>query len=400
MNEGYVLEWLDDLVTIRLNPEITGVGTIQDDDIADLPRSIAIEKHKIKGRIKVFVFSVQNELQAKSGIKLYHSSLVALLDQATENHVNRSKNPEIDQVYDALIACINELIIFIENRFSFYLDAHERLPLTYFYRIKNELLSRIPQISNTLISHPEFSPGSDIFIQALLNYLDLKERQRSFTPRDTVYINELFNEIEQIGESPKDSIFTGLDERLIYMNFNYRVYVDHLVRRLADDIYANETMDGRMERLLLHRKSFRQLQRKPGISFNPKSQDIHSIVANWFRQEMSYLEKKLKISAKPNPAHAKLSEQSGIAHKSTPKITCSLSSDQIALLLRAAADLNILMAKSLNTIFRIIVPYLSTPHRTNLSFDGVRSKAYVGEQRDKDIIIGLLEKVIMKIKEY
>lgn len=400
MNEGYILEWLDDLVTIRLNPVRAAIEKFQTEDIADLQRNIASEKYKIVRQIRLFVFTVQEETQAKSGIKLYHSSLAALLDQATENYVNRSEDPGINEIYEVLIACINELIMFIESRFSFYLDIHERLPLAYFYRIKNELLSRIPQISDTLVSHPEFSPGSEIFIQALLSYLDLKERQRSFTPSDTAYINELFNEIEQIGESPKDSIFTGLDERLIYMNFNYRVYVDHLVRRLADDIYASESLDGRMERLLFHRKSFRQLQWKPGMSFNPKSQDIHSIVANWFRQEVSYLEKKLKISVKPHLAHAKLSEQSSIANKSIPKITCSLSSDQIALVLRAATDLKILMAKSLNTIFRIIVPYLSTPHRSNLSIDGVRSKAYVAEQRDKDIIIGALEKVIKKIKEY
>lgn len=400
MNEGYVLEWLDDLVTIRLNPEITGADTIQADEIADLQKSIAIEKYKIKERIKIFVFSVQNEFQAKSGIKLYHSSLVALLDQATENHVSHSKNSGTDQIFDIVIACINELIMFIENRFSFYLDAHERLPLAYFYRVKSELLSRIPQISDTLVSHPEFSPGSDILIQALLNYLDFKERQRSFTPRDTAYVNELFNEIEQIGESPKDSIFTSLDERLIYMNFNYRVYVDHLVRRLADDIYANETLDGRMERLLLHRKTFRQLQRKPGMSFNPKSQDIHSIVANWFRQEVSYLEKKLKISAKPNSAYTKIADQKSRSEESIAKITCALSSDQLALLLRAAAELEVLGGKSLNHIFKTIVPHVSTPYRKDLSPDGVRSKAYIAEQRDKDIVIGLLEKVIKKIKEY
>jgi hypothetical protein len=82
------------------------------------------------------------------------------------------------------------------------------------------------------------------------------------------------------------------------------------------------------------------------------------------------------------------------------KVLCKLSTDQTALILRASNELKILMSKSMNQVFKTIVPYLSTPNKTNLSYDAMRSKAYVAEERDKEIAIDALEKMIDRIKEY
>src|SRR5690606_18034079 len=66
------------------------------------------------------------------------------------------------------------------------------------------------------------------------------------------------------------------------------------------------------------------------------------------------------------------------------KVLCALSTDQIALILRAATELRILKARSLNDMFKTIVPHLSTPHKENLSYDSMRSKSYVAEEKDKE----------------
>ncbi|KFF13754.1 hypothetical protein [Flavobacterium hydatis] len=82
------------------------------------------------------------------------------------------------------------------------------------------------------------------------------------------------------------------------------------------------------------------------------------------------------------------------------KVLCKLSTDQTALILRASDELKILMSKSMNHLFKTIVPFLSTPNRTDLSYDSMRSKAYVAEERDKEIAIDTLERMIKQIKEY
>lgn len=82
------------------------------------------------------------------------------------------------------------------------------------------------------------------------------------------------------------------------------------------------------------------------------------------------------------------------------KVLCKLSTDQIALILRASDELKILISKSMNQVFKTIVPFLSTPNKNDLSYDSMRSKAYVAEERDKEIAIETLERMIKRIKEY
>lgn len=82
------------------------------------------------------------------------------------------------------------------------------------------------------------------------------------------------------------------------------------------------------------------------------------------------------------------------------KVLCKLSTDQTALILRASDELKILVSKSMNHLFKTIVPYLSTPNKADLSYNAVRGKAYVAEERDKEIAIETLERMIEQIKEY
>ena len=86
--------------------------------------------------------------------------------------------------------------------------------------------------------------------------------------------------------------------------------------------------------------------------------------------------------------------------KTQEKILCNLSTDQIALVLRAADELRILKARSLRSVFRSIVPHLSTPNRKDISFDAMRVNAYKAEDSDKEVAIGQLQHIIKKIKGY
>jgi hypothetical protein len=82
------------------------------------------------------------------------------------------------------------------------------------------------------------------------------------------------------------------------------------------------------------------------------------------------------------------------------KIICKLSIDQIGIILKAADDTKLIIARSLSQVFKSIVPYLSTGSKTSLSWDSMRSNSYHPEKRDKEIAIAALEALIKKIREY
>ena len=88
------------------------------------------------------------------------------------------------------------------------------------------------------------------------------------------------------------------------------------------------------------------------------------------------------------------------AKDSGAKVLCNLSGDQIALILRAADEAQILKARSMNAVFKAIVPYLSTQLKDTLSVDSIRSKAYSPEEPDREAAIEALQKIIRKIQGY
>ncbi|MCH5684017.1 hypothetical protein LWM68_06895 [Niabella sp. W65] len=54
------------------------------------------------------------------------------------------------------------------------------------------------------------------------------------------------------------------------------------------------------------------------------------------------------------------------------------------------------MARSLNSVFKNIVPYLSTQYQEDISYDSMRSKSYAAESRDKEIVIETLKQIIKR----
>ena len=108
MSEGYALEWLDTLITMTLNPAKNKLGSIKDDDISILRTQIKTERDRVMGTIKSLVFSMESETKIAFGIKQFHSTLIALLDQAMRNKICNSKYPELKQILNELIRCISE----------------------------------------------------------------------------------------------------------------------------------------------------------------------------------------------------------------------------------------------------------------------------------------------------
>ncbi|WP_183567746.1 hypothetical protein [Mucilaginibacter sp. SP1R1] len=82
------------------------------------------------------------------------------------------------------------------------------------------------------------------------------------------------------------------------------------------------------------------------------------------------------------------------------KIICELSIDQMGIILKAADDIKLIVSRSLSMIFKSIVPHLSTANKRELSWDSMRSNSYHPEERDKEMAIAALEKLIRKIREY
>lgn len=185
---------------------------------------------------------------------------------------------------------------------------------------------------------------------------------------------------------------------LISLNFNYIEYINYLISRIVRSLDSQVTPEERKSKLLWHFKEFCQLYSNEKIMFEASQENIKDVLSNWFRHEIAYLNTGIELNRESKTdVVTKLTDGMEATEN---KIECILSTDQMGLILRATDESRILKARSMSQVFKTIVPHLSTPFKRDLSYQSVRSKSYNAEERDKEIAIQTLEKIIKKIKSY
>ena len=400
--QSYPLEWLDLLITVTLNPTKTKVRAITNEQFNNIINRIPEENLRLQKLIKTHVFSTTKEAEIALLIKQYHSSLIALLDQTLENQKeDTSRKLILKKVFKVLLSNIDELLSFIETRFSTNLILDERVPEMYLSVTKKELKKKLDKLKSnaslTLKAHPAF----EIILKRLYHFINSTQLHYEVTFRDIFYKKTLVQGLGGL-EYNKEEVeaYSALDEFLIYLNFNSKAYMNLFTNHIAKQINRHDSTIEKMDTLLYYYKAFNQLHRKPEMILNPKFHDLETVLGNWFTQEILYLEKKLHLSVVPLQSKKKNPVDKQAIAKEKQKVLCMLSTDQMGLILRASDELRILVAKSMSQVFKTIVPHLSTPYKEDLSYDGMRSKSYVAEERDKQIAVETLERIIKKIKEY
>lgn len=401
MCRRYTLEWLDSMISVSLNPAKTNVSEITDDQLKAVVLKMIEEKDRLQSLLKNHVFRLTKEKQIELFLKKYHSALVILLDQASENDRSIPATQSLlKKLTSDIIICLNELLSLIEVRFSNYFCLNERVPVTYLLVTKKELKLRIDKVKLKLSGQITNNGIGDLVFRYLYSFINSKGNY-FITFQEMLYVKELLKELEGLEDSgDKKYNYSSLDVLLIYLNFNSKDYLNYLTHTIADKINAHEDIAVKMDCLLYHFKEFNQMHRKVGIALYPQQVDLKELISNWFTQEIFYLEKKLHLSIVPlHDKTEKIKEKAPVENEKA-KVLCILSTDQTGLILRAADELKILIARSMNEVFKTIVPNLSTPYKENLSYDSMRSKSYAAEERDKKIAIETLEKIIEKIKSY
>lgn len=397
MNTIYPFEWLDTLILQILHPDKNGIKDLSKQDLVQIEEQVARASKTVQRRLKEEIFCLLKKREIRLQIRKYHSNLVYLLDTVIENQKqNQPDSSGISSVTGLLIKSIEELLSFVENRFAAYLSLEERVPLPYLMLSRNELLLKVGTLRKNWKGNASDRRVVTIVLDKLLEFVK-SFSGRKVTYRQIIYQKELLKNLEDFkGSTEQVRFFSQLDELLIERNFNSEAYIRYLKCHLTDHLKAYELPGSKIDELLLCYKEFSQLPSGEKWSFDPCHQHLKYDMDNWFRQEIMYLERKLELEPGRTAVHSDGPGPAG--HRN--KIACDLSADQIGLILRGADETRLIRARSMNLVFQTVVPHLSTPFKEELSYGSVRSKSYNAEDRDKEIAIAALEKIIKKIRTY
>lgn len=401
MTQTYLLEWLDSVVALTLNPKKNDINKITAIQSKAIIEKATAETQLIQSQFTIQAFSLTKEKHIKVLVGNYHSALIVILDNLiAANDSVYFERDDLKEVTSTLISCLDELLTFLESRFANYLSLDLRIPATYLTLSKKKIRQKLDKLKNSSISDIRDGKVADIVFANLYSFVNSKKNKK-VTFRQVLYKKQLIKELEALKMTQKEEhLYSCLDQLLIYMNFNSRTFMNYLIQSIADKINDSESATDKMENLLYHFKEFNQIHTNEDVILNPRHQNLKKVLSDWFNQEIIFLEKKRHLSVIPLHNINKKQHQNTEPDKISNKVLCKLSTDQTALILRACDELEILMSKSMNQVFKTIVPFLSTLNKNDLSYDSMRSKAYVAEEHDKKIAIETLERIIKRIKEY
>ena len=397
MIKMYPLEWFDSLIINSFDADNSFVK-VSEYELENLSKTIVSESKKIKIHIKYSFFELKSKRQIRLLIRKYHSSLVFLIDRVVEiRKIEKFNSPEFFRIFDLIVSSLDDLLSFVEIRYSSFMSLDQRVSYSYFSIWKKEAL----EVLKNLIKKKENTGENDVELEFVVDLLAAplqNSRKSKYTYRQILYYREIIMELEKLNDQVTESEgFSNLDLMLIRMNFNSREYTERLVNRIGRYLEGFENLSERLEKLLYFCKKLSKINADLKLTFNPSQQNLISFLEYWFSSEIRFAEKKAAILMQEQIDGSVGSE---FVEKADSKMECMLSGDQIALILRATDEARIIKAKSMNYIFKSIVPYLSTPVRRNLSYKSIRAKSYNPEERDKELAIESLEKIISKIKTY
>jgi hypothetical protein len=397
MQRNYTLEWLDLTVNSTLNPQKSDLSAVTGIAVEEIIKAAEKEQDKLQSHLKEQVFGITSQAEIELLVRQHHSVLIILLDRAHANHHLISENhSELKQVSNLIVNCLDDLLGFIETHFSQFLGLDERVPVTYLLAIRAEIKQRLDELKVKFFKRIADKTLSELVFETLYDFTD-GSGGRPVSFREMLYKKQLIKGLEEIAIlKPEHNISKALNALLVYQNFNKKGYLEYFTRQIAEKINQRGSLTEKLEELLLCYKEFNQMYRKSGVKLNPHYTDVKEVIGNWFMEEINFLEKKYQFQVNP----LEQNQEPGKAEKVARKVRLELNADQIAILLRASVDVGMLYIRSVHFVFKTIVPFLASSQQENLSWDSMRKRSYSAENKDKVVVIAILEKVISYVQTY
>lgn len=259
-------------------------------------------------------------------------------------------------------------------------------------------LRKLPELRERFLQLREDIPEGEIgeaFAQKVMDFTQV-DRKPSFplTRRAVTYMEELLRRLGDWDPLHQSGHFTAMESFLVYVNFNSKRCMDIILSRIRSRL--GEECRGAKETLLALldiQRDFAQLHRKEDLWLNPGYLSVGSFVESFLESEINFCSGAIRTRGEDGLPN-------GFRKRNVNKLTCNLSADQIAIILRLLDEERVVDARSLSQVYSTIVPFLSTPDRPSLSPGSLRSKSYHPEERDLSKVIGTLQGLLERAGRY
>jgi hypothetical protein len=323
-------------------------------------------------------------------IRGHYKELIEYMNQV---YLSFFKMDLLDNKHTAgvLLESLEEFRQLISEKFSECLYEDEKLPHYVLQLLKERLIVQREEVI-ILLSEDMAQKGIlEIFLQILDSFIARIDGKTPMMEGETKYMMTVVDQIiRDRGKSPIVSDCPAMHELVVYWNLNDKNVITYFTHGIDKYISSLDTESEVVDWLMMEIKHIKSIPVMPEMIYDIRYPGVSDYFLSYLQNELDYRQQK-QMGFAPMDA--------GQTNQAKFKVLCNLSSDQVGILLKGLDDLRIISAKSLSAVFKSIVPFLSTERKKELSWQSMRSKSLSGEDRDKDTVVEVLEKLSEHIRK-
>ncbi len=354
-----LLQNWDTQISTTLNPSSGISYTLTDEWIQDNVHLSKFNKESLKTLLIEGVIDRQKIIDKQHYIQIHQAILIRLLDKLHHYKQLVEPNSKLLHLYNAITQDVENVLNYIEDFFSSYVDRNERVPAMYFEASKEEFRRQLQELE-AMINEKKVI-DSDLSYIILRNFEEFCSNQ---TSRPTY--NELFyqkNLLNELLSSNSLNTEESVREILFYFNFNDDNYVIYFFEKLQALTASLATQKEKIATLRYEQKVINQLIIRLDYTLIAGMPSLKEQVSNWISEEIKFLE----TDAAPailNKADSQHDE----------KISTSLSVAKLALLIRLMVIDKIITNRVIAQMLRIVVRMFATLQTENIAFGSLETK--------------------------
>ena len=285
--------------------------------------------------------------------------------------------------YESLYEMMDKVLYFIETHFSKFVD--EKLQISDLGKIEvynshSNLLVELREEMKLYISEK---------LRSYMRPLIEPEACANCTIYQARYISKFWENwflyFEHVSSFLKEETVLSY---LISQNFNPPNLFEYIVSKITGELNQDDDPYIQEEVLRIYNKRFSNIPTKIGNSFLPDYPDVKTLLERWLKAEIKQCRKKQK---EHNP------DQQTIIPKTKAKIEMSLSVAQMAYFFKLLSNAGIITNKINAEMLNVICDRFRSKKMDTISYESLYNKYYDTEDKTKEMVKEILEKVIKSI---
>lgn len=387
----YELEKLESVIVNDLLTFIEDNSRVDDWLIDDFKAALRLETESVKMSMQQSVIHY-NDHTREAYIQYHQQSIIRLTGHLTSYGVPNPAPPTINSsgielLSYYLLLTLEDLLSFVETRYSKYFDQHTWLPQNYLSLTAAELHTELDNLHLHLLTIGVDRELTNIVMQPFWKFAVIQSTSNGTTYGQTNYLKHLKHELEKIIKNgAAGDVTKAMHTLLVGLNFNSHEYCAYCTKYMQQELKKVENNDSDQLHLLSRfYKYLHQVPKQLGAALDTSRPALFGLLSDWIRVEREYIEMNIQGTEINAPAPA---VSGGF------RILIAMTIAQLSYFINILVRIGVIQNTNKSALSRFVTTIFQTTSKEDMAKDSVRKNLYAKDDGVRLAVRAILVKCI------